>query len=322
MGKKARLKAATTAARAKPAVTGEVPAVGGREPCPCGSGRRYKACHGRAAIDRATAFVARPFEGLAGECDWIALREFVPAATATLRLAGKNRGRTVTLATVLPAAVPAISRADGEVLVALSTQAGTGDPSRSIAAAIEAGLAAEPDQPVEVDESATDGARLQDLLDPDAPPEVTVHDGFEFWLTGNADPGEWAGLLEQANTAAHPTKRLSSAPAAYWCEMGDRHYLRWVLPHRENPLLDALARLHAAGHSDLGDGSRLLGTFRASGLLVPVWDLPVDRAADHFEGPLAEIDKRLTEALATDAPLTSAERRARDGLRTRQLTIR
>jgi len=322
MGKKARLRAATTAARPKPAATGEIPVVGGREPCPCGSGRRYKACHGRAGAERTTAFVARPFEGVAGECDWVALREFVPAATATLRLTGKNRGRTVTLATVLPAAAPAISRADGEVLVALNTQAGAGDPSRSIGAAIEAGLAAEPGQPVEVDETATTGPRLQDLLDPDAAPEITVHDGFEFWLTGDADPGEWAGLLEQANTAAYPTKRLSSASAAYWCEMGDRHYLRWVLPYPENPLLDALARLHSAGHSDLGDGTRLLGTFRASGLLVPVWDLPADRTADQLEDPLTDIDKRLTEAIAADAPLTSAERRARDGLRTRQLTIR
>ena len=49
--------------------TGEVPVVAGREPCPCGSGRRYKACHGRAAWQAAEAFVGRPFEGLAGECD-------------------------------------------------------------------------------------------------------------------------------------------------------------------------------------------------------------------------------------------------------------
>lgn len=318
MGKKARLKAATTASR--PRETGDVPVVGGREPCPCGSGRRYKACHGRLA-DRAAPRVVRPFEGLAGECDWVALREFVPAATAALALAGTHRGRTVTLATVLPGAAPAISRADGEVLVALNSQAGSGDPSRSIAAAIVAGLAAEPGRPVEVDEDATDGPRLQDLLAAE-PPEITVHDGFEFWLTGDADPSEWAGLLEQANTAAYPTRRLSSAPAAYWCEMADRHYLRWVLPHQEDAVLDALARLHAAGQSDLGEGTRLLGTFRASGLLVPVWDIPAERSADQLEDLLAEIDKRLTEALAIDTPLTSAERRARDGLRTRQLTIR
>ena len=31
--------------------------VGPREPCPCGSGKRYKACHGKAG----GVFVARPF---------------------------------------------------------------------------------------------------------------------------------------------------------------------------------------------------------------------------------------------------------------------
>jgi Family of unknown function (DUF5926)/SEC-C motif len=70
----------------RPQITdGEVPVVGAREPCPCGSGRRYKACHGRAASHAATELVHRPFEGLPGECDWVALRELVPAATATLR---------------------------------------------------------------------------------------------------------------------------------------------------------------------------------------------------------------------------------------------
>jgi hypothetical protein len=60
----------------------DVAVVSGREPCPCGSGRRYKACHGRDAGQAAEQFVARPFEGLPGECDWVAMREIVPAATA------------------------------------------------------------------------------------------------------------------------------------------------------------------------------------------------------------------------------------------------
>ena len=46
-------------------VSGDVPVVGMREPCPCGSGRRYKACHGRSASHAATELVLRPFEGLA-----------------------------------------------------------------------------------------------------------------------------------------------------------------------------------------------------------------------------------------------------------------
>lgn len=65
---------------------GEIPVVGAREPCPCGSGRRYKACHGRAAAHAVTELVQRPFEGLPSEGDWVALRELVPAATVELNL--------------------------------------------------------------------------------------------------------------------------------------------------------------------------------------------------------------------------------------------
>ncbi|RDG38126.1 SEC-C metal-binding domain-containing protein, partial [Streptomyces corynorhini] len=48
---------------AKPQLTdGPVPVVGAREPCPGNSGRRYKACHGRAAAHAVTELVQRPFE--------------------------------------------------------------------------------------------------------------------------------------------------------------------------------------------------------------------------------------------------------------------
>src|SRR6188768_2399437 len=109
-----------TSSSAAAVADGEVPVVGMREPCPCGSGRRYKACHGRAA---AAAFVgsSRPFEGMAAECDVVAMREIVPAATAPLRLMGENADRDVTLVTVLPMAWPALVRQDGSILVALQT---------------------------------------------------------------------------------------------------------------------------------------------------------------------------------------------------------
>src|SRR4051812_49830758 len=81
-------------------------AVGPREPCPCGSGKRYKACHGSAG----GAFVARPFEGPAAERDPVALREFVPSATAPVR----GGERTGTLASPLPVAAPAVVRGSGE----------------------------------------------------------------------------------------------------------------------------------------------------------------------------------------------------------------
>ena len=82
MAKKSRTKN-----QSAPTVDGE---VGPRQPCPCGSGKRYKACHG-AAGGAAPTFVARPFEGMPSECDVIALRELVPAATAPLTLEDGTR---------------------------------------------------------------------------------------------------------------------------------------------------------------------------------------------------------------------------------------
>ncbi|MBL1067949.1 DUF5926 family protein [Streptomyces sp. 7-21] len=303
----------------------EIPVVGAREPCPCGSGRRYKACHGRAAAQAATELVRRPFEGLPGECDWVALRELVPAATAPLTLRdGLPEGvPSVTLATVLPMAWPALRREDGAVLIGVQNDTATGDLSRDLADVLTRALTAEPGSPVSAGRTPPDGPRLQDLLDLDAPFEPELHQGFEFWLD---DPeqqaaGEVAASLERANEAALPTARLTGVEAAYWCETPEKNHLRWVMPHPEERLLDALARLHARGASSLGEQTRLVGSFRAHGLLVPVWDLPSGMSAQDCEEPAAEFAKRLAEALETDAPLTQEERRARNGLTNRQVTL-
>ncbi|HEX6756445.1 MAG TPA: DUF5926 family protein, partial [Mycobacteriales bacterium] len=101
-----------------------------------------------------------------------------------------------------------------------------------------------------------------------------------------------------------------------------RAHLRWVVPYDEDPLLDALARLGAAGSLALGEGTRYAGSFRAHGRSVPVWDLPVGPGAQAWEEPAAAFGSRLEEALAASGPLSSEERRARDGLRGRQLTLR
>ena len=65
--------------------------------------------------------------------------------------------------------------------------------------------------------------------------------------------------MERANEAVVPTVRLTSVEAAYWCQIRDRFHLRWVVPHDEDTLLDALARLHAAGADTVGEGSRYVG---------------------------------------------------------------
>jgi Family of unknown function (DUF5926) len=109
---------------------------------------------------------------------------------------------------------------------------------------------------------------------------------------------------------------------AYWCEIGPRRHLRWVLTQPEDRLLDALARLHAGERSAIVEGSRYVGAFRADGLLVPVWDLPSDTDADDLEEPAVAWAGLLDDALAETAPLTADERRARAGVVSRQLTLR
>ncbi|MGW7514747.1 DUF5926 family protein [Streptomyces sp. NPDC054796] len=306
-------------------VDGEVPVVGAREPCPCGSGRRYKACHGRAAAHAVTELVHRPFEGLPGEADWVALRELVPAATVELTLKdGLPEGvPVVKLATVLPMAWPALRRDNGEVLLGLQNDTASGDISRDLADTLQRALAAEPGSPVDTGRPAPDGPRLQDLLDLEAPFTPEVHSGFEFWVEDaeQAATGEVAASLERANSAAIPTARLSGVEGAYWCETPEKNHLRWVMTHPEERLLDALARLHAAGGSSLGEDTRLVGSFRAHGLTVPVWDLPSSMTSEDCEKPAAAFAERLAEALESKAPLTADERKARSGLANRQVTL-
>ena len=313
MGKKSR--ARTRAAESAPRAEGE---VGPREPCPCGSGRRYKACHGIPG-GAPRAWSARPFAGLAGECDLIALREFVPAATAPVALQGSDRD--VLLCTLLPGAAPALVHENGQVRLGLQVQHAYGDPSRDLAAVLAAALDAEPGDVVGLAADPGDGPRLQDLVTGDL--AVTVHDGFGFWADGVDDSdGGVAAALEQANSVASPTARLGGVEAAYWTSMGDREFLRWVRPEDEDVLLDALARLHAAREDHLVDGARLIGIFRAHGVLAPVWDLPAGTGPEPLTGPVGEFERRLAETLADPRPLHTAERAARSGLTSRQLTIR
>ncbi|GAA1905092.1 DUF5926 family protein [Nocardioides lentus] len=303
---------------------GAAGAVGPRQPCPCGSGKRYKACHG-GADGGATAYVARPFAGLAAECDIVALRELVPAATAPLTLseAAENpHGRAVRLCSLLPGAVPGMVREDGTVWLGLQVQHQYGDPSRDLASVLERALVAEAGEQVVVTTAPGAGPRLQDLV-VDEPLDVTVHDGFAFWVDDVEGGAEaMSAALEQADQAAIPTVRLEGVTAAYWCDVSTKEHLRWVRPEPEDRLLDALARLHAAGEDRLTEDSRLVGMFRSHGLLVPVWDLAVGTGPEALVEPAARFDAALTEALADTSSLTSEQRSARNGLANRQVTIR
>lgn len=297
-----------------------------RRPCPCGSGKRYKACHGGGAED---VIVTRPFEGLAAECDLVALREFVPSATAPLTLL-EPAERGVTLATVLPMAAAGMVRADGSALVGLQVQTRSGDLSRDLGRALRWVRHAEPGEMLPVVDSSTTGGeevRLQDLLVADAPLDVTLHSDFSWWIPGDEPPTEEVALsLDRATATIMPTDVVagSGLRAAYWVDAGDKAHIRWVRPEPEERLIAALARLAARDELDLGEGSRYAGSFRAHGVLVPVWDLDRERHAREWAPGAEAFAPRLAAAVASldDEPLTEAERRSRDGLRGRQVTLR
>jgi Family of unknown function (DUF5926)/SEC-C motif len=315
MAKKSRTKARDQ----QPADASAGGAVGPRQPCPCGSGKRYKACHG-AAGGAPSVFVGRPFEGLPSECDVVAMRELVPAATAPLTLTD-HPGRVVQLCSLLPMAAPAMVRDSGEIWLGLQVQHNFGDPARDLGAVLLAALEAEPGI-VGLTTPPGEGPRLQDLVG-DAL-TVTVHEGFDYWVgdVDDADRATMTAALEQANSAALPTARLTTVEAAYWTDVGPKEHLRWVMPEPEERLLDALARLHAAGKDALVAGSRFVGMFRAHGLLAPVWDLPVGTGPEALEEPAERFAADLVEALADDSDLSSEQRAARSGLANRQVTLR
>jgi hypothetical protein len=263
-------------------------------------------------------FNPRPFAGLADEPEWIALRELVPAATAPLTLQTQYGDRAVTLATLLPMALPAMSRSDGSILVGLQRNIGSGDANRDVAATILAALETAPGEPVRLPEPA-EGPRLADVI-VDGELDITVHDRFDFWADGD-DPAV-AASLERANESIFPTVKMAAARAAYWCRVPERAHVRWVLPDPEDAALTALARVSAAGGLKLRDETKFAGMFRVLGVLVPVWDLPREPAAGEWEEPLAGFAKRYAEALSVTGDLDDATRRARHGLIGRQLTLR
>src|SRR5690606_2426086 len=152
-------------------------------------------------------FVARTFEGLPSEGDWIAMREFVPSATAVATL---KDGRTVRVCTLLPGAGAGLVRPDGEIWVGLQVMHNHGDISRDLAHVVEVASETEPGTPIRMTPPGV-GARLQDLVDPDSTFEVELHDGFDWWLVPeDRDSEAGAAALQEANATIAPTERLTA----------------------------------------------------------------------------------------------------------------
>jgi len=292
-----------------------------------GANRAAKLEQRRLEREAAVAASTRPFEGLAFECDLVALREFVPSALVDLPLT--DEGRKIVGATILPGGVAALVREEDDETVAyvgLQLASGYGpDPAGELAAAIEWARTAEPGSSLQTATVDDDTPRLQDLLDANVVPPITVHNDFNWWIPAGVEPSQdIAHTVQHANSAVLPSARLNGdgLVGAWWVDPGEKAHLRWVRPEDEDALMAALSRVHAAGGLHLGEGSRFAGSFRTHGLLVPVFDLDREKHADEWVEPALELGARLDAALAVDEPLTTAELRSRDGIRSRQITLR
>ena len=293
---------------------------------PKSGGNRQAKIAARAAEREELSVEPRPFAGFAGECDMVAMREFVPSATARLTTVGE--GRDVTLATVLPGAIAALVRDEalgGEAFVGLQVQVHGPDVAADLAYAVSWAQRAGGGETLNSSHPDQHTPALADVVVKDAPLDIVVHDNFSWWIADGVEVGpEIAQAVRNADEVMLPSARVEAegVEAAWWVDTGEKAHIRWVRPEDEDALFEALARVHAAGALDLGEGSRFAGSFRTHGLLVPVFDL--DREMHHQEWAegLRTLDARITEALAKDTPLTSDERSSRDGLRARQVTLR
>ena len=157
---------------------------------------------------------------------------------------------------------------------------------------------------------------------PTARLDITMRDGFEFWLDGEEDDPVTRASLERANASVFPTVQLAAARAAYWCRFPGKAHVRWVLPDDEDPALAALSRLAAAGGLGLGEGP---GSPACSGRTACSYRCgicpPTPEAAE-WEEPFGDFAERYARALTVAGELDPRERRARQGLLARQLTLR
>ncbi|MFC7375756.1 MULTISPECIES: DUF5926 family protein [unclassified Brachybacterium] len=267
--------------------------------------------------------VRRPFEGLPNERDLVAMRQLIPAATMRAKTTAEYGSADVELATILPMAWPAVRRTDGTVTVGVQAGYPGGDLSRGIGQAIKLALALEPGNPITTVTLDDEAPRLQEILDLDGDFAITVHETFDFWLDPNAErTSEIDQSIKQANESIMPTAPIGGLPHAYWVDAGPKEHVRWVLDADEDRVIDAVTRLHARRESAIGEGTKYVGSFRAEGMSIPVWDLPKGHGVEPVEEIAADFRARFEEALNTDEPLTALERRARGGIVARQVTLR
>ncbi|PID97661.1 MAG: hypothetical protein CSA82_03000 [Actinobacteria bacterium] len=269
-------------------------------------------------------FVDRPYEGLEKERELVAMREIIPCAVMSAQTNKKHGSVDFDFVTLLPDGHPALVRGDGRILVGLQTRSHSGDLSHDAAAALLAAIDhRDKGKDGVVDIDVRDPApRLQDVLDLKSMGDMELFEDFSFWLDPNDEvTDDVQQAIERNRAEIVPTVAVPGTTGMYWCEM-NANFVRYVTDMEEHKLFNALARLHAADKTRMGEGSRFVGAFRACGIVIPVFELAEGATATDIASDAAAFAKSLEEALTITDPLSPEERRARDGLVSRQVTIR
>lgn len=272
----------------------------------------------------AIAFVNRPFEGLPRERELVAMREIIPCAIMPARTDEKFGAEEFDFVSLLPDGAGAMVRGDGRILVGLQTRFHTGDLSHDLGAALSAALKmkAEDKEGVAQFDVRDPAPRLQEMLAEDFSEQMQVLEDFGYWFDPTEEVDQdMQAALQQNREDMVPTAAVPGVPGMYWCEMNN-NFVRYVVSADEDDLYTALARLQAAGQAALGDGSQFVGAFRACGIGIPVFQVDAELSAADLVKPAEQLRDNLEDALQNTSPLTDEERRAREGMVSRQVTIR
>lgn len=271
--------------------------------------------------------VARPFEGVPGEAQLVAMREIIPAATMPAKTSSEYGDREFMFTTLLPNAVPALVRPDGQILIALQTRSHTADAGHDVAVALQAALdfaarVAGEDVPagaLTVDVRAA-APRLQEMVA--SVGALKVERDFGYWLADGADEDEEVrAAIEESGRSLIPTQAVPQVESTYWHDMG-RQFVRWVRTEDESALFTALARLQARDELTLGQGSHFIGAFRACGLTIPVFEFPDGVDPSSLTSAVTELANKVEGVLGDKTALSDDERRIRAGLVSRQVSLR
>lgn len=266
-------------------------------------------------------FVARPFADLPQEAELVAMREILPAAMLPAKTSSAYGEEEFFFVTQLPKLAAAMRRSDGKLLIALQTVMQSGNAALDLADRLRHGLALAAGASYQQSQQPTPGIELSEMLDLEFPGQLEIVDDFHYCFTdAELQKPEIEMALQQGKESVVPMEEVPGVPRAYLAKM-QKEFLRWVRPEEEEAVLAGLARLQQKRQLEFA-GGRFLGAFRALGLLIPVFEIAAGQDIEETAKAVQDFAPILSAAIASDEPLNDAEKRAKAGIISRQVTLR